>query len=894
MLIDEDVYLAHYGVIRKSGRYPWGSGGNTEQNHRSFVDYLTQLRESGMSESEMAKALDITTTELRAQRMIATNAIKQSNIDMAQRLKDKGMSNSAIANRMGLASESSVRALLAPGVKDRADVLQTTVDMLKRQVDEKQNIDVGVGVEHHISITRNKLDVAIAMMKADGYELLYVPIEQATGKGKTLTKVLAAPGTKFVSPADIKTVSEWSPDGGRSMVEIMPPLSISSKRVKINYGEDGGGQADGLIYVRPGVDDVSLGGKRYAQVRIAVDNSHYLKGVAVYKDDLPDGVDLVFNTPKSKKDVSSDHDAMKPLNKDPDDPFGSSISRQLIDTTGSKPKVTSVMNIVNEEGRWDEWSKNLPAQFLSKQDPALANTQLTRLRDKKRAELDDILALTNPTVKKTLLDAYADGVDSAAVHLKAAPMPGQATKVILPVNAMKDTEIYAPSLRDGDRVALVRFPHGGTFEIPELTVNNKVKAAKDLLGQAPDAVGINSKVAERLSGADFDGDTVLVIPNNSGRVKSTPSLEGLKNFDPKSSYKAYEGMPRMTKEQKQMEMGKVSNLVTDMTIKGASPDEIARAVRHSMVVIDAEKHNLNYKQSAIDNGIVQLKAKYQGGANKGASTLISRASSEQRVNARRKRRVGEGGFIDKQTGEQHWVDTNETFVTRSVNKKTGVIKEKVNPRTIKSTQGAEAKDAHALSSGTKIERIYADHSNELKAYAKEARKVSVNTKPIPYSPSAKTAYAKEVASLDASLNLALRNAPLERQAQILAKTTYQAKKQANPNMDRDDESKLLAKEITRARARVGADKMRVTISPSEWDAIQAGAISPNKLTQILRNTDLDVVKTYATPRQATVMTSAKQTQAKNLLNSGRTLAEVADILGVNVNTLKSSLSEGSE
>lgn len=35
----------------------------------------------------------------------------------------------------------------------------------------------------------------------------------------------------------------------------------------------------------------------------------------------------------------------------------------------------------------------------------------------------------------------------------------------------------------------------------------------------------------------------------------------------------------------------VSNLITDMTVEGASLTEIARVVKHSMVVLDAEKHN---------------------------------------------------------------------------------------------------------------------------------------------------------------------------------------------------------------------------------------------------------------------------------------------------------------
>ena len=50
-------------------------------------------------------------------------------------------------------------------------------------------------------------------------------------------------------------------------------------------------------------------------------------------------------------------------------------------------------------------------------------------------------------------------------------------------------------------------------------------------------------------------------------------------------------------------MGKISNLITDMTLLGASEDKLARAVRHSMVVIDDEKHHLDYKQSEKDNNI---------------------------------------------------------------------------------------------------------------------------------------------------------------------------------------------------------------------------------------------------------------------------------------------------
>ena len=109
-------------------------------------------------------------------------------------------------------------------------------------------------------------------------------------------------------------------------------------------------------------------------------------------------------------------------------------------------------------------------------------------------------------------------------------------------------------------------------------------------------------------------------------------------------------------------MGKVSNLITDMTIMGAPNDEIARAVKHSMVVIDAEKHKLDYKASAINNGIPALYKKYQGNAGGSAATLISRATSDKKVPVREARKPQDGGPIDPKTGKL--VTYPKTYVDR--------------------------------------------------------------------------------------------------------------------------------------------------------------------------------------------------------------------------------------
>lgn len=886
MIIDEQVYLAHYGILRKSGRYPWGSSSSANVRNRTFLEWIADLRGKGMSEVEIAKGVGISTTQLRAAKTIAKNQQKQQQINMAQRLADRGNSNVAIGLRMGL-NESSVRALLAPGAKAKADILLQTSGMLRAEVGQKKYLDIGKGVENHIGVADTKLKAAVAILREDGYEVYYLKVRQlGTGK-ETSIKVLCAPGTTYSELSQnrdqLGQIAQFSDDHGRNFYGIQPPMSINPSRVQVVYGPDGGTEADGVIYVRRGIDDVSLGGASYAQVRIQVGEGKYLKGMAMYSDDMPKGADLVFNTNKS--DTGNDLDSMKNLKDDPDNPFGA-IIRQVgpesptIDNPNGSTKVTSVMNIVNEEGDWNEWSRTLSSQMLSKQSPKLAREQLAMTYERKLAEYEEIAALTNPTVRKRLMQEFSDGTESASVHLKAAALPRQKSQVILPISDLPDTEVYAPNFRNGERVALIRYPHGGTFEIPELTVNNRHGQAKALLGDAQDAIGINSRVADRMSGADFDGDTVLVIPNGTGtkagKVSTSPALEGLKGFDPRSSYAAYDGMKPISPKEMQNQMGRVSNLITDMTIRGAPQSELVRAVRHSMVVIDSEKHNLDYKSSAHDNGIRDLKEKYQGGPTAGATTIVSRATSEIRVPQRKPRPASEGGPIDKVTGKRVFVETGKSYV----NKK-GVETR----NTTESKQLQETDDASTLSSGTPIERVYVAHSNKLKALADKSRAEYVNTPRATYSPSAKKAYAEEVATLNASLNLALRNAPLERQAQILANAVSKAKQDANPDMDRTQKKRVEAQALEEARARTGARKQRIVVSDREWEAIQAGAISDTNLSSILSNADMDRVRELATPRVELKMTSSKTARASSMLASGYTRAEVADALGVSLTTL---------
>lgn len=901
--------LAHIGVLRKSGRYPWGSGEEPNQRNKQFIDHIAMLRKSGMTSVDIAKSFSspdniMTTTDLRAYNSIARNQLKAADISTAMKLHNTQMSNIAIGREMGI-NESQVRALLAPSAKENNDKLVATANMLREQVQTKKYLDIGLGTENSIGvgISGTALNTAVAQLKDEGYQVHRIN-QPRLGTGKeTRIKVLVGPDTTFTdlirNKADIKPIDDqYSDDGGRSWLGLRPPENVSSKRLSIRYAEDDGDKMDGVMEMRRGVKDLDLGHTRYAQVRIAIDGTHYLKGMAVYADDLPDGIDIRFNTNKNK-DVDK-MDVIKPMKKVPnsdkidmDNPFGSQIK-----VGGQR----GALNIVNEEGDWDTWSKNLSSQMVSKQSPVFAKQQLGVTFDTKKAEYDEIMALTNPTIRKRLLDSFADDADSSAVHLKAAGLPRTKAHVILPIPSMKDSEIYAPLYNDGERVVLIRHPHGGVFEIPELTVNNRNRKAKALLGQAKDAVGISAKVAEKLSGADFDGDTVLVIPNKGSgpsRIKTEPTLEALKNFQPREQYKQYDGMKLMTSRSTQTEMGNISNLITDMTIRGATTNEKARAVKHSMVVIDAEKHKLNYKQSAIDNNIIELKRKYQQTARGGASTLISKASSEERVAARKNRPVAEGGNIDPLTGAKKYTPTGKYYIAPESSKTNAKGVVKITPahivmNSLKSTKMYETDDAYTLLSGpnkegTPMEAVYADHANKLKALGNTARKSSYETVRIPYSTSARLAYKEQEATLKAKLNVALKNAPLERQAQLVASTIVSAKKQANPGMDKDDIKKANSMALIEARHRTGASKTRIVVTPIEWEAIQSGAITNNFMDNIIKNMDVSEIKALATPRDRSVMTPSVMAHATLLLSRGYTQAEVSEQLGVPASTLNAAL-----
>lgn len=886
--------LMHYGVKRRSGRYPWGSGDNPYQHSGDFLSRVQELKKQGLTEKQICESLNMTTTDYRMQVRVANHERRALEADRARSLREDGLSLNQIAEKMGYANDSSIRSLLNENTAANKNRARATADILKKELEEKGVLDVGAGVERELGVSQNTLKEALFILETEGYKHFGVGMPQVTNRGKQTNMELIAKSDKEINelqsdiynqPDLIKSVGDYhSTDGGKTYSKVEYPASIDSKRVQIRYGDEGGEAKDGLIEIRRGVEDLSLGNSHYAQVRILVDGTHYLKGMAMYSDDLPDGVDIMFNT--NKKTGTPKDSVMKSIKDDPSNPFGATIKAEgqskYIGKDGKEH--LSAINKIKEEGDWAKMDKNLSSQFLSKQPVSLIKKQLDLTYKDYASELDEILSYTNPTVKKKLLQDFADTCDGAVVHLKAAALPRQNTQVILPVPDLKDNEIYAPSFRNGETVALVRYPHGGTFEIPVLKVNNKSKAGIDALGtDIVDAVGINPTVAKRLSGADFDGDQVVVIPTGKNvKIKSTPALKELEDFDAKVAYstEGKTGVKFMTKSETQKQMGMVSNLITDMTLQGAPNSEIARAVKHSMVVIDAEKHKLDYKQSEKDNGIAELKQKYQGytlddGTERGgASTLLSRRKQDVRVPERQG-----SGRIDPDTGQVTYKESGRTYI----DKKTG----KVTPATTKVKLLSQVDDLYDLSTGTQAENAYADYGNKMKALANQARKEYITTGRLEYDSQAAKNYATEVSSLNSKLNVAAKNAPRERLAQVIANSQVNAKKQDNPDMDKKEVRKASQQAITNARASVGASgkETRINITDREWEAIQAGAISDSKLTQILRYADMDDVRQRAMPKTTGQLSQAKVNRMEAMRASGFTVSEIADALGVSSSTI---------
>lgn len=910
----------HDGAVPHSGRYPWGSGINPKQRPKDFVDMIDGLRKEGLSDADIATGLGMKQSEMKNRYFVArvnalgkqgmssaeiaaelgmsireykarysnvVNEFKAEDMSKAQDMYKSGLSKSEIARRLDV-TEGTVRNWLKDDFAVTKTAAQSTADALVNELERYRYLDVGGGTAQIMGITENRLANALTLLKDKGYSLQTIKVSQASDPSKATTMlVLAKPGTeKREIRENIKDIgivnAKFEDPSSQNLLGLKPVKSISSKRIEVAYREDGGIQKDGVIELRRGVPGLDIGAARYAQVRIGVDGTHFLKGMAIYSDDLPDGVDIRFNTNKSKNDpnIKSKLDVFKPMKRtisgeiDTDNPFGA-----VIKMGGQR----GYLNIVREEGDWNEWSKTIASQVLSKQPVKLAKEQLQLTRYIRKQELDEINSLTNPVLRKQLLEQFADSADRSAVHLKAAALPNQANKVILPLTSINPGQIYAPGYDNGSTVALIRYPHAGTFEIPELVVNNNNRQAKSLFKGAVDAVGIHPSVAERLSGADFDGDFVVVIPNDSKRIRSSRPLKGLEGFDPKLAYPERAGMSYMSKSYTQKQMGIVSNLIADMTLQKAPEEHLVRAVKHSMVVIDAEKHKLDYRRSEEENGIEELKKIYQKNPDKpgkkkygGSSTIITRAKSPEYV-LDRERRKGASG-TDPITGEKVYKETGRL----TWDKKT----QSYTPKMTKVPRMDLTSDARTLvgDKTNAMEMVYADHANSMKALANTARKAALNTPSPKTDRGAKEKYAPQVQSLQSKVVEAEKHRPYERKAQAVASYIVAIKKADYPTMTKEEVKKVRKQAIDEQRARFGGSRPKVEITSKEWEAIQAGAVSKSLQEKAFRYADQEKLKQMAMPK-TTKIPASKKTTALALYRNGYTQAEIAARLGISASTV---------
>ena len=964
--------LIHDGVAhdenppgRGSGRYPWGSGDKPFQHPRDFLQRTSALRAMGMSEKDVASAVGIFSRDsrrqyegspkrLRTTERIARHEEKLELIRDAKALADQGVKSTQGARILGLPNESSFRALLKDGTDRKArEARETADDLLKIMEAKGKGLQVGEGVAQNLGITQDRLDEALELLYFDGYEIWNGRVPQPNNPDhQTTVKILYPPGTPNSAPYDYNSHTSimdqyFAPDGKHIEEGFQYPASMDSKRLMVRWPDEGGADKDGLVELRPGVKDLYLGdGVHYSQVRILVDGTHFIKGMAAYGDpkDFPDGVDVIFNTTKAKgtpvmSPNKDDTQVLKPIKKDdPTNPFNSAIKEHGGQSYWEDDKGEKHLSLINkraDEGDWGDWSKSWPSQFLAKQPKPFVDRQLAASKKEQREELDKILSLTNDTLKKKLLEDYADATDTKAVKLKAVAVKDSMYQVLLPVPSLADDEIYAPNYTHGETVSLVRFPHAGQFEIATLRVNNDNPEGNRLITKnAKDAIGVNKATLNKLSGADTDGDTALVIPHRNGVVVSSrDALPGLKTFDMELEYGDHPGNTHLKEQYKQKQMGIVSNLLFDMNQFGASDEEVERATKYSMVIIDAVKHKYDWKQCYKDNDIDGLKKRWQkqtdenGRVHYGAATLLTKAKSPITLPGRFKDgqwytdpETGKTTLrtIDPETGKklQTFESTEYTVYQDPITKERlfksdtpGMLwnkdHDKMIPESIAkvSTRFKPYKypamkltdDAMTLVSDrrTPIELAYADYANYLKGLANEARKATLSLKPMRYNPDAARVYKTEVESLKKKYLEFEKRKPLELDANVQANSMIKGWDQENPHASSEERSKAKQKILNLCRRMRGLTSYKIDITPKEWEAIQAGAIGSSTFRKLLQKVDSSIIMEYAMPSTHSKLTPTQIGRIKSMAADPKnTNAMIAEALGINVSTVIKYLEGG--
>ena len=284
----EEKSLTHYGMPRRSGRYPWGSGEDPYQHSIDFLGRVEEMRKNKFTytdkdgktwtgDNAIAKSMGLTSSEFRIELSLCNSERRMKQVARAQSLRDDGLGYTEIGRLMGV-RESTVRSWLEEKAAAKMVEARLTADFIQDQVDKYGMVDVGKGAAAELRISNERMKEALYILENNGYPVYGGGIPNVTNPGKQLNQtVVCKPGTKANEIYDFSKVHALNEDryitrdGGETFVKkFQYPASMDSKRMMIRYNEEGGLEKDGIVEIRRNVPDLSLGESRYAQVRILV------------------------------------------------------------------------------------------------------------------------------------------------------------------------------------------------------------------------------------------------------------------------------------------------------------------------------------------------------------------------------------------------------------------------------------------------------------------------------------------------------------------------------------------------------------------------------------------------------------------------------------------------
>lgn len=145
-LEDMKDYLMHYGMPRRSGRYPWGSGEDPYQHGSGdFLGRIEELKKTGWQETpeNIMKEFGLTTTQYRNEKAICKNERRALQVATAKSLSQDGLGATEIARKMSEMygrdfNESTIRSFLNEKSEKNMNRARETADFLKEKVNEKE------------------------------------------------------------------------------------------------------------------------------------------------------------------------------------------------------------------------------------------------------------------------------------------------------------------------------------------------------------------------------------------------------------------------------------------------------------------------------------------------------------------------------------------------------------------------------------------------------------------------------------------------------------------------------------------------------------------------------------------------------------------------------------